>query len=263
MDRRRGEVTRETSAAATADWADNPATVAEIPHADFNADSHNGGLAFACDRGFAIFAFDGGSGWSVDPVGDAARARQIESFWRDNQHRNRSVALDDLNKWHRAAVAALVAGLESVGQLPEVLRLGVADIARADYIYVVLRRHVGSPTQDGALKALAANDWIMEMDGNGDLAHPCPICGRPAIGWAWQYKTICDECYSMPVCREGRRVDGYNTSLGGGFAVNHLDDKSVCDQVTRDSTVWIDGVECRMGEAKFGGVFVGIAPSVE
>jgi hypothetical protein len=263
VERLQGEVNREKAAAATAEWASDPATVAEIYHAGFNADEQDGGLAFACDRGLVIFAFDGGTSWSIDPGGYRQRAQGIEAFWRENQHRNRSIALDDLNEWHRAAVATLVAGLDSVGQLPELARVGITNIARADYIYVCLRRHARSQTQEDSLRALAANDWIMEMDGDGDTAHPCPICGRPAIGRAWQYNTICDECYSKPVCREGHRVDGYNTSLGGGFEAAHLDDKSVCDQVTRDGAVWIDGVECHMGEAKFGGVFVGIAPAPE
>lgn len=260
MSRGHGEVTREGAASATAEWANDPTTVKEITHPGFNADERDGGLAFACDRGLVIFAFDGGNVWSIDPGGDRERVREIEAFWRDNRHRNRSITLDDLNDWQRAAVGALVAGLDSVGQLPEAERVGVTDIARADYIYIFLRRHARSATQEDALKALAANDWIMEMGGDGELAHPCPICGRPAIGRAWQYNTICDECYSKPVCRAGRRVDGHNTSLGGGFEAAHLDDESVCDQVTRDGTVWIDGVECHMGEAKFGGVFVGIAP---
>lgn len=190
------------------------------------------------------------------PVGGDVRELVI------NRHRNQSITLDELNDWHRAAVAALAAGLDSVGQLPEAERVGVSDIARADYIYVLLRRRARSATHEDALRAIAANDWIMGMAGDGDTAHPCPICGRPGIGRAWQYTTICDACYSKPVCLEGRRVDGYNTSIGGGFAAAHLDDTSVCEQVSRDGTVWIDGLQCHMGEAKFGGVFVGI-PTME
>lgn len=258
MSQEHDEATREKARLATAEWANDPATVTEIPHVGFNAEGRDGGWAFACDRGFVIFAVDGGNVWSIDPGGERERVREIESFWRDNQHRNRSIERDDLNDWHRAAIAALTAGLDSVGQLAEAERVGVSDIARADYIYVLLRRHAPSATQEGALRALAANDWIMEMAGDGDISHPCPICARPGIGRAWQYITICDDCYSKPVCLEGRRVDGYNTSIGGGFEAAHLDDQSVCEQVSRDGTVWIDGIECHMGEAKFGGVFVGI-----
>lgn len=252
-----GEVTREKARLATAEWANDPATVAEIPHPGFNADERDGGFTFACDRGFVSFAFDGGNHWSLDEGADRERVREIEAVWRDNRHRNRSITLDDLNDWHRAADAALVAGLDSAGQLPETERVGVTNIARADYIYIFLRRHARSATREDALRALAANDWIMEMARDGDIAHSCPVCGRPGIGRAWQYITICDECYSKPVCREGRRVDGYNTSVGGGFEPDHLDDNSVCDQVSRDGAVWTDGVEC---QGKFGGVFVGIVP---
>lgn len=263
MDQIEGEVTRKKVAAAIASWADDPATVVEIAHAGFNADERNGGVAFACDRGFVIYAFDGGNRWSIDPGGAREKLREIEVFWHENQHRNRAITLADVNGLHQAAIAALVAGVDSVGQLPEAERPGITDIPRADYIYVFLCRHAQDRTQDSALKALTANDWIMEMAEEGDIAHPCPICDRPAIGHAWQYDTICDACYAKPVCRDGRRVDGYNTSFGGGFEAAHVDDKSVCDQVTRDGKVWIDGAECHMGEAKFGGVFVGISPPSE
>lgn len=57
----------------------------EIPHSRFNADVRDGGLAFACDRGFVIFAFDGGNIRSIDPGGDRERVRKIETFWRENQ----------------------------------------------------------------------------------------------------------------------------------------------------------------------------------
>jgi hypothetical protein len=83
--------------------------VAEIVHTGFNADARDGGLAFVCDKGFVIFAFDGGNVWSIDPGGDSERLREIEASWRDNQHRNRSITHDDLNDWLRAADAALVA----------------------------------------------------------------------------------------------------------------------------------------------------------
>jgi hypothetical protein len=38
----------------------------------------------------------------------------------------------------------------------------------------------------------------------------------------------------------------------------HVDDRSICEQVTHDGVVWVDDRQCQMGEAKFGGVFVGI-----
>lgn len=257
----RGEATRENARLATSEWANDPTTVTEIAHPGFNADDRNGGVAFSCDRGFVIFAFDGAKIWSMHPGGDRGVVDEIERFWRENRHRNRVISLDDLNDWHRAAVAALAAGLDSVGQLPAAERVGVTDIARADYIYVLLRRHARSATQEAALTALAENDWIRGLSGEGDTAHPCPLCGRPAIGRAWHYITVCDDCGSRPVCREGRRVAGHNTSIGGGFEAVHRDDGTVCEHVSREGTVWIDDIECHMGEAKFGGVFVGIAPT--
>lgn len=50
----------------------------------------------------------------------------------------------------------------------------------------------------------------------------------------------------------------YNADLSGGFEAMHVDDRSICEQVTHDGVVWVDDRQCQMGEAKFGGVFVGI-----
>ena len=255
-----GVVTREKVEVLAREWAEDPSTVVEVIHSGYNADTVSGGFAFRADRGLMLYNFGGGCMYSVDPGYEAARLADIDQWWRETQHGDRPLALDDVNEWHRAAIAALVADLDSVGDLTPTDRPGVTDIARADYIYVCMRRHARERTQVGALEALAANDWIMALDGNGDTAHPCPICGRPAIGRAWEYDTVWGACYSKPVCRGGRQVAGYNTSIGGGFEAAHLDDKSVCDQVTRDGSVWIDGIECHMGEAKFGGVFVGVGP---
>lgn len=90
-------------------------------------------------------------------------------------------------------------------------------------------------------------------------AHPCPVCGRPTTGRARQYLSVCGDCDRSTVCGDGRPVTAVNVSLFGGFRSLHRDDDSVCDQVTQDGRVWVRGVECRMGEARFGGIFVGIA----
>lgn len=47
-----------------------------------------------------------------------------------------------------------------------------------------------------------------------------------------------------------------STSLGGGFQAVHADDGTVCQQVTDDGLVLIDGVEYWAGEAHFGGIVV-------
>lgn len=151
----------------------------EVIHSGFNADTVSGGFAFRADRGLMLYSFGGGCMYSVDPGDEPARLEKIDQWWRESQHRDRPLGLEDVNEWHRAAIAALVAGLDSVGDLTPWDRPGVADIARADYVYVWVRRHAREQTQVAALKALAANDWIMEMDGNGDTAHRVPSAVDP------------------------------------------------------------------------------------
>lgn len=96
-----------------------------------------------------------------------------------------------------------------------------------------------------------------------DGSHPCPVCGRPAFGQVWQYLSVCDDCFGRALCSHHRPVEGHNTSFSGGFEAVHRDDLALCAQVTDDGSVWVNGVECRMGEVKFGGVFVGVEPKAD
>jgi hypothetical protein len=253
-----GPVTRAKVQALAADWADDPSSVVEVVHPGFNADEHSGGYAFLCDRGLLMYGFDGGYWWSFKPGGDT-RAK-VEEFWHKTQHKNRTLHLDDVSEWHRAAIAALVSGARSVADLPLAARPGVADTARADHLFVMLRRFTREPTEAAALRALAANDWLLDGPREHSRAHPCPVCGLPAIGSRdLEFTSVCDDCYFKAMCSHGRLVDGYNTDAsGGGFEAMHLDDRSICEQVTRDHQVWVDGQRCRMGEARFGGVYVGV-----
>jgi hypothetical protein len=47
-----------------------------------------------------------------------------------------------------------------------------------------------------------------------------------------------------------------NTSITGGFRAAHADDGSVCEQVTSDGLVLVDGLRHVAGEAHLGGVVV-------
>lgn len=253
-------VTRAKVEALAADcMADDPSTVVEIVHQGFNGDDISGGFAFWCDDGMLVYGFDGRSMESIDPGDDGSRLAKVEQFWRENQHRNRVLELDDVSPWHRAAIAALVSGVGSVADVPTAARTGVTDIARVDALLIMLRRHVSERGEAAALRALARNDWLLHIPGENEGAHECPVCGLPAIGRPWQYLSVCDDCYSRAVCGDGRHVVGYNTAAWGGFEAKHIDDRSSCEQVSRTGLVWVDGQKCRMGEAKFGGVFVGVA----
>jgi hypothetical protein len=188
---RQPAVTRDTVRQLTIEWAHDPSSVEEIPHDAFNTDQINGGFAFRCDRGLMISTVDGGSqSWSVDS-GDP-RAGSRRSSARGATHNT------------------------GTDHSPE-LRRDVADTSQADYLLVFLKRCAKEGTQDAALRALAAEDWLMKVPGKYDRAHPCPLCGKPAIGDPWQYFSVCDTCYPMTACPHERRVTGYNTSIGGGL----------------------------------------------
>ncbi|WP_205876832.1 hypothetical protein [Mycobacterium camsae] len=263
MDKITGPVTRTKVEALAVDWADDPSTTVEIVHREFNADQHSGGYAFLCDRGLLIYGLDGASTWSLDPGDAASRFAKVEQYWRESQHRNRALRLDDVSPWHRAAIAALVSSARSVADVPPEARLGVTDTGRADALFIMLRRHVRERSEESALRTLASNDWLLEVPQEDRRAHQCPVCGFPALGRPWQYFSVCDDCFAKTVCSHGRIVTGYNTDFSGGFEAMHVDDHSVCEEVGRTGLVWVEGYECLMGEAKFGGVFVGVQPARE
>lgn len=83
---------------------------------------------------------------------------------------------------------------------------------------------------------------------------PCPICGGVTTQTARYPDAICRGCESRAVCCHGRALTAYNISLSGGFEAAHADDRATCADATDTHAVWIDGIECYMGEARFGGI---------
>jgi len=249
-----GPVTREKVEALAREMADDQSSVAEFRHEGFDADAANGGFAFVLDAGLLLYSYRGARGITLDPGDDVGRAAAVDDFWRQSRHRNRPLALGDVSPWHRAAIAALVARADSVADLPASAREGVDDVARADDLLVRLRRYA-EPTTEAALAALAAHDHILAAPHETQRAHPCPVCGRPAIGVAWGVPGVCDDCHGKAECLEGRPVIGFNVTPLGGFIARHREDRSTCDQVTRDGRVRIGSTAAHMGEAKFGGVY--------
>lgn len=257
-----GAVTREKVRALADDMASDSATVEEVVHDGFNADRENGGYAFLFDNALLTFSVRKGYSHAIDPGNRERRLDHIEEFWRSTQHRNRTLEISEVSELHRAAIRALELGLDRVEQLPPDARVDAGDVGKANYLLVQLRRWSDetSPAREAALRALAAHDWLLGEPDDWQAAHDCPVCGLPATGRPWHYITVCDRCYRKTVCSHGRNVDGHNTSISGGFGAIHTDDSSVCEQVTGDGVVYIESHKCRMGEAKFGGVFVGVEP---
>lgn len=84
----------------------------------------------------------------------------------------------------------------------------------------------------------------------------CPSCAGPATQTKRYPHALCATCTGRATDLSGRPVAMSNVSLSGGFIARHRDDETVCDQVTTDHRVLIDGLEFRAGEARFGGIVV-------
>jgi hypothetical protein len=69
-------------------------------------------------------------------------------------------------------------------------------------------------------------------------------------------RAVCPDCHDRTTDSTGRRIAGYNTSISGGFEARYVDTDEVCPEVTRSERCWVDGRECSIGEARFGGVVV-------
>jgi hypothetical protein len=84
----------------------------------------------------------------------------------------------------------------------------------------------------------------------------CPSCGKSCTQTIRYPQALCGACAQSATDLGGRPVRLSNVSLSGGFIAHHLDDNSVCAQVTKDGHVLISGVECAAGESRFGGTVV-------
>jgi hypothetical protein len=250
-------VTREKVHTLALELATDPETVVEVVHPGFAEDAAAGGFAFAYDDGVTlVYGYDGSRGVSTElsPHDEVAR------FWAARRHAHRPLSLDDVPAPQRVAVRALRAGVASVAELPPA-ELGDVDVAVADHYLVTLRRRVAEPLETAALRVLAGDDHLSGPPGDASRAHPCDACGRAAVGTTWGRRGVCDLCYGFTTCvAHSRNVSGSNTTaMGAGFIARHHDG-SECAQVSRDNRVYVRGIEGRMGEAKFGGVYVAVAP---
>lgn len=90
----------------------------------------------------------------------------------------------------------------------------------------------------------------------------CPRCGAKQTLVSRRYVGhVCFDCVERATDAHGRRVRGFNTDLGGGFAAYYVEDdgssgKTRCDEVTESHIVHIDGGRYWMTEARFGGTVV-------
>lgn len=91
--------------------------------------------------------------------------------------------------------------------------------------------------------------------------HPCPICGTPTIHEDRYPASVCADCQQRAADRDGRRIVGYNEGFGGGLIVFYAESPTgpqseIAGEVLETGRCWIDGIECSITEARFGGVVV-------
>lgn len=82
----------------------------------------------------------------------------------------------------------------------------------------------------------------------------CPVCQSP-IPFDPRYpRAVCSLCMGKAVDREGRRVNFYNTDLGGGLSGRYEDDGS---EYTFTQCL-IDGFGYQAEERRLGGIVIQI-----
>lgn len=92
-------------------------------------------------------------------------------------------------------------------------------------------------------------------------SHPCPVCGSSTAHTDRYPASVCVDCAGRATDSEGRRIIGYNESLSGGLIVFYAESDrgpqaELATEVLETGRCWIDGIECTIGEARFGGVVI-------
>jgi hypothetical protein len=85
-----------------------------------------------------------------------------------------------------------------------------------------------------------------------DTHHPCPICAAPVRHWPRYPRAVCERCEARATDRQGRGLRFLNADFVGGFRGNYSDTM----EAYGSHTCFIDGVECRADEARFGGIVI-------
>ncbi|MET0930607.1 MAG: hypothetical protein ABWX74_13890, partial [Aeromicrobium sp.] len=73
--------------------------------------------------------------------------------------------------------------------------------------------------------------------------------------------SVCADCQSRAADRDGRRVVGFNEGMSGGLIVFYAESLTgpqteIAGEVLETGRCFIDGIECTIAEARFGGVVV-------
>ena len=80
----------------------------------------------------------------------------------------------------------------------------------------------------------------------------CPICGAGVAENPRYPRAVCDACATRAAAEDGRPLAFANLDMGGGFAATNADTGERND----GDLCYIDGIRCRAGEARFGGIVI-------
>lgn len=236
-----------------------PELLTRHPHPAYDADEVSGGHAFTTPDRLVLVGRRGNL--SVELVGpDDDIDRLIGARLAEQRHRDRPLSDADLGPCQQAALRVVDEGVAPAA-VTDRLRHELAtqdQVEAATYLWMRMRRAVARGGD--ARRELAANDDLLAGTGMPPalMVIACPVCGLPALTMPRHPRAVCDDCFDRVTCVHGRRVHGFNTTLSGGFAAEHLDGEAprACEETTRSGECRIGDVECRIGEARFGGVVV-------
>lgn len=80
----------------------------------------------------------------------------------------------------------------------------------------------------------------------------CPVCGR-AVQVNMRYRRyVCGACAGRAKAADGRPPVFYNIDAWGGYDARYAD----TDEPYPSHECFIDGITCRAGEARFGGIVI-------
>ncbi|MDF0556381.1 hypothetical protein [Kamptonema sp. UHCC 0994] len=82
----------------------------------------------------------------------------------------------------------------------------------------------------------------------------CPICKASINSFPRYPKYVCEDCFKKATDINGRKLNFYNESMGGGYVAYYSDSNNAEEYNSHES--YIDGIKCWADEARFGGIVI-------
>ncbi|MEV7972465.1 ADP-ribosylglycohydrolase family protein [Cellulomonas sp. NPDC089187] len=222
----------DDSAARWSDWIDQAEL--EQPAVDLS------------QNGFTVTALQ--ATWHVPAPQDPPSTSPAESSQRFVERLARAVRLGGDTDTVAAIAGGLLGAWQGSSVVPTPMRRAIHGWPGAD------ARRLGEWG-----RAIAQAGVTAEREDQPSLApwrvQSCPLCGTRVVPYARYPDHLCAWCADEVTDEHGRPVRLYNTSFGGGYTGQYLDG-STASQAVLDGRVWIDAVEYRAQEARFGGIVV-------